>query len=157
MIPRFLLTGGRRAGRTILAQDLARHSASHASASAASATPSPRPEPGSVTAEQDLAIHAMEFVRLRYLHDAQPDRNWVLERCVRFLMALGYISQERAATIAAQAMGEFESTRAGVSFDANRCTSYVVFLNDPSCGAVRAISAADLLRLLHRSAASPAA
>lgn len=129
--------------------DIARHTAPYSSDAAPMPSEAPLARPGAVISESDLAIHAMEFVRCRFSESADTPRQRVLERCISFLMNLAYISQARAETLAATALGEFESARAGVSFDVDRSTSYVVFLHDPSTRALRAVTAAELLQLLH--------
>lgn len=97
-------------------------------------------------------ISALEFVRARYTCALETfgkvDRDRITEQTTRFVMTLLDCSQRTAETIAAQAVGEWDSRGNTVQFEIDRSTAHVIFLRDSRNGHSHAITATELRSML---------
>lgn len=80
------------------------------------------------------------------------DRPLLVGRCVTRLLELG-ASAEDANVVALQALGEIDARGNGAYVDANRGTSFAVFVVDPVQKSQYAFTAADLVRIGREHAA----
>jgi hypothetical protein len=105
-----------------------------------------------------LRGHALQQLRDLHLGHGRDEVMRQVDACSAHLVARFVISGELAADIALQAWAEIEGKRGQAHFDLEASTPYLVFITDNITGQRRAISVADLLRILGpRTAARPGA